>query len=78
MELNGTVRSLPIDVVLMNNPALFSLKCGIKVFVVRIAPSPSVGNHLVLAANYHQAVSMVGLNAILAGVVLPLVSLGCG
>jgi bile acid:Na+ symporter, BASS family len=33
---------------------------------------------LVLAANYHQAVRMIGFNAILAGAVLLLVSLGCG
>lgn len=33
---------------------------------------------LVLAANYHKAVSIIGLNAILAGAVLLLVSLGCG
>jgi len=33
MELKGTVRSPPIDVVLMNSPLLFSLKCGIKAFV---------------------------------------------
>jgi BASS family bile acid:Na+ symporter len=33
---------------------------------------------LVLAANYHKAVRMIGFNAILAGAVLLLVSLGCG
>lgn len=33
---------------------------------------------LVLAANYRKAVSMIGFNAILAGVVLLLISLGCG
>jgi predicted Na+-dependent transporter len=33
---------------------------------------------LVLAANYHKAVRMIGFNAILAGTVLILVSLGCG
>ena len=32
----------------------------------------------VLAANYHKAVSMIGFNAILAGAVLVLVSLGFG
>jgi len=39
MELNGTVINPPIEVVLMNNPAFFSLKCGVNAFVVRIAPS---------------------------------------
>ena len=33
---------------------------------------------LVLVANYHRAASMIGFNAILAGAVLLLVSLGCG
>jgi BASS family bile acid:Na+ symporter len=33
---------------------------------------------LALAANYHKAVSMIGFNAIFAGAVLLLVSLGCG
>jgi len=32
MELNGTVINPPIEVVLMNNPALFSLKYGMNAF----------------------------------------------
>ena len=38
MELNGTVINPPIEVVLMNSPARFALKCGRNAFVVRIAP----------------------------------------
>src|SRR5215471_3155600 len=38
MELNGTAINPPMDVVLMNRPALFCLKYGTNALVTRIAP----------------------------------------